>query len=109
MRLKTITKRAVAGIVSAAALIGLAAAPALAASTFSDNLWQFDSGQVSAVIDFNRGGSGVLETGGNLRITTDDTLFIDAPLSTYIQRDVFVGRNLTVSGTSVNFAAGDRK
>ena len=63
MRLKTITKRAVAGIVSALALIGMSAAPALAASSFSDNVWSFASGQAATIVNFNRGSSQIYDNG----------------------------------------------
>src|SRR3989344_3908737 len=99
MSLKSFSKKALAGVASAAALIGLAAAPALAASEFGNNLWKFVGDGNTNTIDFNRGGSKIFDN-AQLNISTDSELFLNAPQATV------VSSNLDVRGTSVKFASG---
>ena len=99
MSLKSFSKKALAGVASAAALIGLAAAPALAASEFGNNLWKFVGDGNTNTIDFNRGGSKIFDN-AQLNISTDSQLFLNAPQATV------VSSNLDVRGTSVKFASG---
>jgi len=109
VRVKTFSKKTItAGLGSALALIGLSLAPAMAASTFTDNLWNFAAGQVLNVIDLNKGASRVLDD-SQLHIATDDYLFIDAPQSTILSGQLqtagqaVIGGNLTVNGATVTF------
>src|SRR3990167_11512944 len=99
MRLKSFTKKAAAGIATAAALIGLSAAPALAASEFGNNLWKFVGDGNTNTIDFNKGGSKIYDD-AQLNISTDDLLYLNASLAT-----VLTG-GLDVRGTTVKFATG---
>src|SRR3989344_3036531 len=107
MRLKTITKRAVAGIVSALALIGMSAAPALAASSFSDNVWSFASGQAATIVNFNRGSSQIYDN-GNLVVTTDDFLYLNGGSATFVQKVLSVGDDLNINNKVAGTYTGSR-
>jgi hypothetical protein len=52
-----------AGIVGTVASLFLLAAPAMAASTFTDNVWKFANGASTNWVDFNKGGSVIYENG----------------------------------------------
>src|SRR3990172_10906175 len=84
-------KTLASSIGSALGLMVLATAPAMAASTFSDHLWQFADGGATNLINFNKGGSVVYDD-GHLHVATDDMLFLDASLLTVL------GNNARVNG-----------
>src|SRR3989338_805730 len=107
MSLKSFSKKAMAGLGSALALIGLSVAPALAASSFSDNVWSFASGQAATIVNFNRGSSQIYDN-GNLVVTTDDFLYLNGGSATFVQKVLSVGDDLNINNKVSGAYTGSR-
>lgn len=107
-----ISKKTLASSIgSALGLMVLSMAPAMAASSFGDHLWQFVSGDgttTANVIDFNKGLSRIFDD-VNLTLSTDDTIYLNAPGVVWVNNALSannvaarggatVGDNLSVGG-----------
>lgn len=81
--------------IMAALVLMFGAGTSRAASSFSSHVWQFANGAGvgTNLIDLNKGGSRIYDT-GNLHIATDDYIYLNAPTETVVERDLGIGNNL---------------
>lgn len=100
-RLSFRTKAIIAGVATTLVFTVTVSAPASAASSFSDHLWKFVGGRATNIIDFNRGASKIYDN-GNLNVSTDDYINLNAPKEVRIQKDLTVGNVLKIYRNGAN-------
>lgn len=93
-------RRKIVGSLSAGGILiapfALGVVPALAASSFTNHLWQFANGAGNVnIIDLNKGGSKIYDN-KDLHVSTDNNLYLDAPNQVTVSNDLAVGQALTL-------------
>ncbi len=73
------------------------------------NLVQFTGGEAAngniPTVDFNQGLSKIYDD-GQLRVTTDDYIYLNAPIRTFVSNDLQVGKQLVLANTNENKDTG---